>query len=305
MMNKLMRSNLFVVATALFCCALWGISTPIVKIGYTYIDATHVPSLLLWVGLEFVAAGFLTVAAYSIISKKLVLPKKESVKGIAVISLLQTVLQYSLLYTGLLYTSSVKGAILKSTDVFFVALLASLVFKLEKLTAKKLVACVIGFAGIIVMNLDGLSLDFNLLGDGLVLLGILSYSFSAIMTKLFTQKEDPIILCGYQMALGGAVIVPVGIILGGKIDLLGILPVFLCLSMIYAVSYSLWTVLLKHRPASGITVYSFMTPVFGVLFSSLLLREDSGVATANLIIALILVCLGILLWSYEKKPVSE
>lgn len=305
MMNKLMRSNLFVVTAALFCCALWGISTPIVKIGYTYIDATHVPSLLLWVGLEFIAAGFLTVAAYSIITKKLVLPKKESVKGIAIISLLQTVLQYSLLYTGLLYTSSVKGAILKSTDVFFVALLASLVFKLEKLTAKKLVACAIGFAGIIVMNLDGLSLDFNLLGDGLVLLGILSYSFSAIMTKLFAQKEDPIILCGYQMALGGAVIVLAGSILGGTIDLMGMLPVFLCLSLIYAVSYSLWTVLLKHRPASGITVYSFMTPVFGVLFSSLLLREDSGVATVNLIIALILVCLGILLWSYEKKTVSE
>ena len=44
-----------------------------------------------------------------------------------------------------------------------------------------------------------------------------------------------------------------------------------------------------------------MTPVFGVIFSSLLLNEDGGVATINLITALILVCVGIILWGYEKK----
>lgn len=301
MIQKLINKKIFVVSIALFCCALWGISTPVVKIGYAYIDATHVPSLLLWVGLLFLVSGLLTLGVYRIFSKNPVLPKKESIKGIALISLLQTVLQYAFIYTGLLYTSSVKGAILKSTDVFFVALLASLVFKLEKLTVKKLVACIIGFAGIILMNLDGLSLDFNLLGDGLVLLGILSYSFSAIATKLYTQQEDPFILCGWQMGLGGIVLLLIGAVLGGKIDLLGMLPVFICLSFIYAVSYSLWTVLLKHHPASSVTVYSFMTPVFGVLFSSLLLQEDSGVATGNLIAALVLVCLGILLWGYEKK----
>ena len=134
------------------------------------------------------------------------------------------------------------------------------------------------------------------------MLGIFSYSFSVIAVKLFAQKEAPITLCGYQMTAGGLTLVLAGILLNGKLDLLGMLPVFVCLSAIYAVSYTLWTVLLKYNPASGITIYSFMTPVFGVLFSSLLLREDGGVATVNLIVALILVCAGILLWGYEKKP---
>ena len=122
------------------------------------------------------------------------------------------------------YNISERCAILKSTDVFFVALIASLLFKMEKLTVKKLISCMIGFLGIIIMNLDGLSLQISPIGDGLVVLSVISYSFSVIMTKLFAQKEDPIILCGYQMTLGGTVMLLAGIILNGKIDMLGILP---------------------------------------------------------------------------------
>lgn len=300
MFEKLFKNKIFTSLAAIFCCALWGISTPIVKMGYAFVDETHVPSLILWLGLQFAFAGFLTVCIYSIVSKRFVRPKKKNVKGVVVVALLQTVLQYTLLYVGLSMTTSVKGAILKSTDVFFVALISSLLFKMEKLTLKKLVSCIIGFAGIIIMNLDGLSLSVNL-GDGLITIGILAYSFSLIMIKLFTRDEDPIVLCGYQMALGGAVMLIIGGALGGAIDFVGILPIFLGLSLLYAVSYNLWTVLLKYNSASGITIYSFMMPVFGVIFSSFLLSEKGGVATANLITALVLVCLGIVIWGYEKK----
>lgn len=300
MTKKLANKRILVVLGALFCCALWGISTPIVKMGYRHIDSSHIPSLLLWVGLQFIIAGLIAIGFCSIQSKKFVFPRKENIKGVVIVSVLQTVLQYSLMYIGLAHTTSVKGAILKSTDVFFVALIASLIFKLEKLTAKKLISCIIGFLGIIVMNLDGLSLQISPVGDGLVLLSILSYSFSVIMTKIFAQKENPIVLCGYQMGLGGIVLALIGVVLNGKFDFVGMLPVFICLSLIYAVSYVLWTVLLKYNPASSVTIYSFMTPVFGVIFSALLLSEDGGVAIVNLIIALVLVCIGIILWGYEK-----
>ena len=300
MIKKLAGKKIFAIPVAIFCCALWGISTPIVKMGYDYIDESHVPSLLLWVGLQFVVSGFIAISIYSFFSKKIVFPKKENIKGVVIVSVLQTVLQYALLYIGLSMTTSVKGAILKSTDVFFVALISSLIFKLEKLTAKKLIACAIGFMGVIVMNLNGLSFNINPVGDGLVILGIVAYSFSVVMTNLFTQKEDPVVLCGYQMGIGGAVLSLMGIVFNGKFNFIGMLPIFLCLSLIYAVSYVLWTVLLKYNPASNVTIYSFMMPVFGVIFSSVLLSENGGVATVNLIVALVLVCAGILIWGYEK-----
>lgn len=300
MLQKLMQNKIIVVLGAILSCALWGISTPIVKLGYAHIDSNHVPSLLLWVGLIFLVAGVMTVVGYSLYRKKLILPKKKSFKGIAVVSVLQTVMQYALLYIGLTRTTSVKGAILKSTDVFFVALLASLVFRREKLTAKKLASCIIGFAGIIVMNLKGLELNISPLGDGLVVLAILSYSVAVIMTNIFAKKESPIVFCGYQMSLGGAVLAVSGFGFGGRFDFVGMLPVFIGLVLIYAVSYTVWTVLLKYNPASSVTIFSFMTPIFGVVFSALLLSEDGGVSVINLVIALVLVCAGIILWGYEK-----
>ncbi len=300
---KIKNSKILTAVTALFCCALWGVSTPIVKLGYRYTDASHLPSLFLWVGLQFVMAGVLTVGIYSAVSKRLVYPKKKSMKGIVLIAALQTALQYSLTYLGLQYTTSVKGAILKSTDVFLVALIAGLIFKMQKFTVRKVLACIIGFAGIIVMNLDGLHFNIRPLGDGLVLLGILSYSFAAVITRLFAQEEDPIMLSGYQMALGGSFLLIAGIVSGGAMDFWGMLPVMLGLSAIYAVSYTLWTVLLKYNTPSDISIYSFMTPVFGVIFSAILLTEASGVALPSLMMALVLVCAGIVMWSYEKKNI--
>lgn len=297
MKNKKLLSSL----GALLCCALWGISTPIVKMGYDYIDKNSIPSLLFWVGLQFAFAGLISIFAYSIFSRRFVHPEKKNIGGVLLVSSLQTIIQYLLLYIGLANTTSVKGAILKSTDVFMVALIASLIFKQEKLTAKKLISVIIGFGGIIIMNLDGLSLNFSLLGDGLVLLAILSYSFSVVIIRIVTGNEDPIVLSGYQMAIGGTVMLIIGVLFGGKMDFVGMFPILACLSAIYAISYVLWTVLLKYNPASSITVYSFTTPVFGVIFSALLLTEAGGVAPINLGIALALVCFGIILWGYEKK----
>lgn len=301
MLKKLAGNKILTALAAIFCCALWGVSTPIVKMGYEYIDENHLPSLFLWLGAMFVCAGVLAVGFYSFASHKMVYPKKKNIKWVGVISALQTVAQYILVYVGLLHTSSVKGSILKCTDVFMVVLLASLVFRQEKLTAKKLISCVIGFAGIVVMNLNGLSLNFSPLGDGLVLLGTLAYSIAVMLIKRFAQDEDPIVLSGYQMTFGGVVLLVTGLFLGGKMDFVGMLPVFAGLSAIYAVSYALWTLLLKYNSPSGITIYSFMTPVFGVLFSALLLEEEGGVAPVNLVAALILVCAGIVIWGYEKK----
>lgn len=301
MMYKMMHNPIFVKFAALLCCALWGISTPIVKMGYRYVDSGHVPSLLLWVGLQFAFSGILTICIYSIASKQFMHPKKHCLKGVVLVSFLQTMLQYALLYVGLLHTTSVKGSVLKSTDVFFVAFISGFLFRMEKLTVQKLLSCIIGFIGIIIMNLDGLNLNMNFLGDGFVLLAIVSYSFSVVVTRIFAQTDDPVVLCGYQMTLGGGVLLLVGVVLHGKMDFMGMLPVFLYLSVIYAVSYTLWTVLLKHNPASSVTIFSFMTPVFGVVFSWLLLSEDGGVPFLNLIFALILVCVGILLWGYAEK----
>ena len=45
-----------------------------------------------------------------------------------------------------------------------------------------------------------------------------------------------------------------------------------------------------------------MTPVFGVLLTALMLPDESNVNIINLIISLILVCVGVFLLNYTHKP---
>lgn len=302
--GKLLTHPLFISAVALLCCALWGSATPFIKIGYELLlPERDVASTILFAGIRFFFAGVLTVLIFSIARRKLLVPKTESLGKIAVVSVFQTILQYIFFYVGLANTSGVKGTILTGSSTFFAILISSLVFRLEKLSVKKIVACALGLFGIVVINLNGLTLSFNFLGDGFCVLSAVSLAVSSTLIKIFSKEEDPVTISGYQFILGGAVMIIIGLSFGGKINIrdAGGVAVLVYLSFLSAIAYSLWGILLKYNPVSKVTVFSFTTPVFGVLLSKLMLTESSNTGILNLIAALILVCLGILLLNYQPK----
>ena len=306
--NKLLTNTLFVAIAAMFCCALWGSATPFIKIGYQLIRTNNdVPSTILFAGTRFFIAGIVTVLIYSIARRKLLLPKKENLRAIATVSCFQTIVQYLFFYIGLANTTGVKGTVISGSNCFFSILCATLIFKQEKLTLRKIFACIIGFAGIVLINLNGLSLNLNFLGDGFVLLSNLAYGVSGALMKRYSNREDPVVISGYQFIMGGFVMIAVGLITGGVITITSItaLAVMLYLSLLSAVAYSVWGVLLKHNPVSKVSIYSFMTPVFGVLLSNLMLAEKSNVSIHNLILALILISGGIVILNRSPKESKQ
>ena len=293
-----------VVLLALLCCALWGSATPFIKTGYKLLlPVENVESIILFAGMRFAAAGVLTVIIYSIIRRRFLYPRVENIPRVLYVSAFQTVLQYLFFYVGLANTSGVKGTIASGTSAFFSVLVASLIFRQEKLTVKKIVACVVGFAGIVVINLQGLELTAEL-GDYLVILSAISLAFSSVLVKRFSKYEDPVVISGYQFFIGGVFMVAVGLIFGGKIvfnDFLGVL-VLIYLALLSAVAYAVWGTLLKYNSVSKVTVFSFTTPIFGTILSEIMLTESSGVHPVNLIITLLLVSAGIFLLNYNPKP---
>lgn len=298
----------FVTLAALLCCALWGSATPAIKIGYSLmLPEKDVASTILFAGIRFFFAGVLTVVIFSIARKKVLLPKKESLGKIGLVSVFQTVLQYIFFYVGLANTSGVKGTILTGSSTFFAILISSLIFRMEKLNAKKIVACVLGLGGIIVINLEGLELSMNLLGDGFCVFSAISLAFSSTLIKIFSKSEDPVTISGYQFIWGGAFMIAIGLIFGGKIHVgsIGALLLLAYLALLSAVAYSVWGILLKFNPVSRVTVFSFTTPVFGVLLSMLLLAESSNVKIFNLIAALLLVALGIFILNFDPSIIKS
>ena len=300
---SIFQNPLVVVLGALLCCALWGSATPFIKTGYALLlPEKDVPSTILFAGIRFTLAGLLTVLIYSVARRKVLYPKRENLPRVLVIAAFQTVIQYIFFYVGLANTSGVKGTILSGSSAFFSVLIASLIFKQEKLTTKKIVACLFGLAGIILVNLQGLDFTMNFFGDAFVLFSTISLAFSSVLIKRFSKHEDPVTLSGYQFIIGGLFMVAVGLIFGGKIvftSLEGIL-VLIYLAFLSAVAYALWGMLLKFNPVSKVTIFSFTTPIFGTLLSMLMLTESSGVEPINLVLTLLLVSTGIFLLNYQK-----
>lgn len=292
---------------AVLCCALWGSAFPVIKIGYSLwqIEASDYATQILFAGVRFTLAGLLTILIGSIISKKILVPKKESLGNIVLLSLFQTVLQYVFFYIGLAKTSGAKSSILDSVSVFFSVLLAVAFMKSERLTFQKALGCALGFAGVVLINLTGSSLGtgFSVLGEGFIILSAFSYAVSSVLIKRFSQSESPVTLSGFQFALGGIVMSMAGIALGGKlicVTLKGVL-IIIYLSFLSAAAYTLWSVLLKYNDVSAVTVYSFMIPVFGCLLSALMLKESLKGSFALTAAALVLVSAGIFLVNKKKN----
>ena len=285
---------------ACICCALWGSAFPCVKIGYTLfsVNTQHVPSIILFAGTRFFLAGILAILIGSFLSKTILIPKSLSTaKRIIKLSFLQTMIQYFLFYIGLAHTTGVKASIIGSSNVFVSLLVAVFLFHQEKMTMRKLAGCILGFFGVLLVNLNqgGLSGGIQFMGEGFLFLSTVSYAFSSVFLKIYSKDDHPVLLSGWQFIVGGAIMMILGFLFGGQITPTApasFLMLFY-LGCISAVAYSLWGILLKYNSVSRVTVFSFMTPVFGVLFSTVFLQEVAQSAGFFTITALILVCCGI------------
>ena len=296
---------------ALVCTFLWGSASPCIKLGYAYfqIPSSETWTQVLFAGTRFILAGVLTVLIGSVLNRKMLVPTRSSLPSIAKLALFQTILQYIFFYIGLAHNSGVKASIINGSNTFFVILLASLLFHQEKLNFKKVAGCVIGFAGVIVVSINGKSIDMDLslMGDGSLFLCAISYAVSSCLMKNFSNKDNPVMLSGYQFIFGGIVMVILGLIMGGRITHVSVSAILMLfyLACISAVAYSLWGILLKHNPVSKVAIFGFTNPVFGVLLSAWWLGEGSKELGINALVALVLVCIGICIVNYTGKVKME
>lgn len=306
-MEQKFKKTSVVCVLAMVCCILWGSAFPCIKIGYSLfaIPAGDTASQILFAGLRFTLAGILAWLFGSLIAKKPMLPPKEAYGKIALLSLFQTVLQYLFFYVGLAHTTGVKSSVIKGADVFICILFSALVFRLEKLTPKKIIGCVIGMAGVIIINLAGGSIDMNVtfLGEGFIVLSMFAHTMSSVLIKLFSKKHNPVMLSSFQFTLGGIVMTLCGLIFGGSLPQVNTKGVMMLiyLALVSSAAYSLWSVLLKYNPVSRISVFGFMNPVFGVILSALLLNETDQAFSLNAVIALVLICTGIIIVNKTAK----
>ena len=289
-------------AGAAFCCLLWGSAYPAIKSGYEIfqIDVDDIPSKIVFAGYRFFFAGLLLLLLALAQRRPLVRLSFHQCGQLALLGVTQTSLQYVFFYIGLAFTTGVKGSIMNATGTFFSVLLAHFIYQNDKLSYNKTLGCVLGFAGVMVVNLNNglMEFSFSLMGDGFVVLAAFILSASTLYGKRISQTVDPLVMTGYQLGFGGVVLAVSGYVFGGELTLHGPSSVAILgyLTLLSSVAFALWSILLKYNRVGMIAPFNFLIPVSGALLSAIFLGEN--ILELKYAIALMLVCSGI--WWVNK-----
>lgn len=302
---NIFQKPVVLVSLALICTALWGSASPAIKVSYDlfHIGADDLFAKCLIAGVRFFVAGVLILGSEMLIKRRVILPPKEELPRLVGLGLVQTSLQYLLFYVGLAYTTGARGALFSSLDGFFIVLITPLIIKSQKLTGSKIFGCVLGFIGLVLTSV-GTDLTqlagFSLLGDGAVALSSLCFALCFFYAKPIMQRMSAQSVSGWQMVFGASVLIIIGLLGGGRMYLGGGAPAFGMLAylcVLSATAYSLWSTLMKYNPVNKVSILKLFTPIFGAVFSAMLLHE-APFDPIN-IVALVLVCSGI--WMINRE----
>ena len=299
MTEKIFTDKRYVCILALFINMLWGSAYPVVKYGYELLSITpaDTASQLLFAGVRFFAAGVLLLLFCGLTGKKIFRMHCLDFGRLTLLGLVMTTAQYCFLYIGLSHASGVKSTIINSSAVFFGVIFAHFFFKNEKLRQNVIWGCIIGFFGVAVINQEPsrLNLEFSLLGEGFIVLASIIVAMGDIYGKIISQQMDALLMSAWQMALGGFVLLTLGLAWGGSLG--GLTPLsfglLLYMVLISAVAGSVVAALLKYNPVSTVMVFYFSMPVLGAVLSVALLGEN--VLQLKNLLALLCVSAGIML----------
>ena len=301
--EQILKSQPRLIFSALLCCALWGSAFPCVKIGYELLAIADTGSQILFAGYRFFLAGVLTFLLGSLMERRLLRIRRSSLPAVIGQGLLQTTGQYVCFYIALAHMSGSKGSVINASNAFFTIFFAHFFLKNEKIHLKKALGCLVGFAGVILINLGpgDMGGGFTFLGEGMMLLCAAVYGASSVTMKRISHRESAATLTAFQLLFGGAALIIIGALLGGKVTgfTLSSAGLLFYMALLSAVAFVVWTGLLRDYPAGRVAVFGFSIPVFGVLFSGIFLGERF-LSWKNLA-ALFLICAGIVIVNLRKK----
>lgn len=293
---------------AIFCNILWGSAFPALKIVYAQMNiaSSDLGGTITFISLRFFLASIFIMIAALISGTPLFKIGKFQLLLIIILGLFNTTLQYFFFNIGVNNTSGIKASILGQVGIFFSVILAHFIYKDDKLNLKKVVGLLLGFLGIVLINLhkgtDNL-LTFSLLGEGFMIISGLMSAISMFIAKKIGKELPAMVYTAWQMFIGSILLFFVGHLLGGRVSNLTFTPsaiiLLIYLALLSSIAFSLWYSILQFRKIGELSMYKFVVPVSGTLLTALFIPNEHIMPIH--IIALLLVSLGIIIVNKGNK----
>jgi len=275
---SLFQRPAWVAAFALTAAIAWGWAFPLIKVGFSAFGIT--PDMtggkMLFAGIRFAAAGLIVLSVARGSGRPFRPGNTADWWFVLAFALMNTTLHYFFFYVGMSHSEGSRAAILNSLSTFLVVLLACACFKSDRLTSRKMLGCVMGFGGILTLNLGGTdSGHFTWLGDGMIILNALCSACANLMTRGLSRRVDVFVGTGYSLTIGGLLLIIPGLALGGTlphVNTLGITCLILLIA-ISAIGFALYNKLLSLNPVGKVAIYNSLIPIVGAVTSCLCLGE--------------------------------
>jgi drug/metabolite transporter (DMT)-like permease len=283
------------------CSAFWGFQQILIKS-----TVTEVPPL--WqAALRF--AGATVVLWIWCVLRRVKLFERDGTLPSGVLAGLLFAGEFTCIYLGLRDTAASRLTVFLYTSPFVVALLVPRVVPSERLRMVQWIGLVIAFAAVALAFSEGFSAHGSprqLRGDALALGGGVFWGLTTLViraSRLGTATAEKTLF--YQVAVTALLAPVLSLALGEPWSLQYSGHAWMSLALQTAIgafaSYLAWMWLLRHYPATQLSSFTFLTPLFALVFGIALLHEH---LTMQLLVALAAVALGIVLVN-RKKAVAR
>jgi drug/metabolite transporter (DMT)-like permease len=275
------------------CCLFWGFQQILIKA-----TVGEVPPL--WqAALRF--AGATAVLWLWCLWRRIPLFDRDGTLGAGLLAGLLFAGEFTCIYLGLRDTTASRLTVFLYTAPFFVALLLPRFVPAERLRGWQWLGLVLAFAGVAVAFGEGFTSQpagpDQLRGDLLALMAGALWGLTTLVirsTRLATASAEKMLF--YQVAVTAMVAPLLSLALGEDWSLSYSAQAWVSIALQTLVgafaSYLAWMWLLRHYPATRLSSFTFLTPVFALVFGVALLGEP---LTVQLMLALAGVAVGIVL----------
>lgn len=301
--QNIFKQPLWISIFALIAAIGWGWAYPLIKLGFAEFGITSdmTAAKILFAGIRFCFSGLIIIVVALKMGRSFKIRYKKDWLYILLFSITNTTLHYAFFYFGLSHSEGSRAAILNSLNVFSVVIFACIFFKSDKLTLRKIIGCIIGFIGIISLNMgSSANSTFTWLGDGMIILNALCGAAASLLVRGIGKRIDVFVGTGIALFIGGLLLLIPGLIMCEtmlKITFMGCIYLLLLIS-ISTIGFTLYNKLISCNPVGKVAIYNSLIPIVGAITSCMCLNETFQL---KYIIAGILASIGIYVINKGKK----
>ena len=285
----------FAITLLVACCAFWGFQQILIKFASREMPPLWQASIRMW--------GATTLLWLWCQYRRVPLFQRDGTFWGGLLVGLLFAGEFCFIYLGLQHTSASRLTVFLYTSPFWVALLLPRFVAAEKLRRIQWVGLCVAFSAVAVAFSEGFMHSSPVagqwMGDAMGLAAGMLWGLTTLAirtTKIATASAEKSLF--YQLGVTAAVTPLLSMALGEtwSLDYSAMVwgSIFLQTAVGAFASYLAWMWMLRHYPATQMATFTFLTPVFALVFGVVLLSEP---LTLQLVLALLGVAAGIVLVS--------